>query len=151
LENDNFSSLPSVNQLDEEKLDITFQEVDFIYPNSSLKILDNFSFVFQGRKKYLLIGTNGIGKSTLFKLIVKLYQPQGGTIKLNENETEKIVSSALQRKIIFLPNNPYFFYARLGDNIVYPHKYQESLHKENLENITRKLGIMEFIDKLPRR
>lgn len=151
LENDDFSFLPSVNQLDEEKLDITFQGVDFIYPNSSLKILDNFSFVFQGGKKYLLTGTNGIGKSTLFKLIVGLYQPQEGTIKLNENETEKITSSILQRKIIFLPNNPYFFHARLGDNIVYPYKYQESLHKENLENIARKLGIMEFIDKLPRR
>ena len=129
---------------------ITFQNVNFAYPETSKKVLDNFSFTFQNGKKYTIIGPNGIGKSTLFKLIVKLYQPQQETIKLSDTELEKIDNSVLRKKIIYLPNNPSFFNTSLGDNIVYPEVYQETIHKEKLEIIAKKLEIKEFIDKLPK-
>ena len=128
---------------------ITFQNVSFSYPEIKKNILDNFSFAFQKGGKYAIIGPNGVGKSTLFKLIVKLYQPQKGTIKLAENELEKINNSALREKIIYLPNHPSFFNTSWGNNIVYPDIYQKNLHQKKLENITKKLGIKEFIDKLP--
>ena len=99
----------------------------------------------------MIIGPNGAGKSTLFKLIVKLYHPQQGVIKLNDTELEKIDNSALQEKIAYLPNNPSFFNASLGDNIVYPEAYQEDIHREKLEKIAKKLGIKAFIDQLPSR
>ena len=106
---------------------------------------------FQDGKKYIIIGPNGVGKSTLFKLIVKLYQPQQGVIKINDTELEKIDNSVWRKKIVYLPNNPSFFNTSLGDNIVYPETYQENIHKERLEKIVRKLGIKEFIDQLPNR
>jgi ABC-type multidrug transport system fused ATPase/permease subunit len=86
-----FSS--SLNCLPTEKTDIIFQHVCFAYPQTNKKILDNFSFNFQKGKKYLLTGPNGIGKSTLFKLIVKLYSPQQGIIKLDNAELDKIDNS----------------------------------------------------------
>ena len=130
---------------------ISFQNINFIYPETSKKILDNFSFTFQSGKKHVIVGPNGVGKSTLFKLIVKLYQPQKGTIKLDETEIEKIANSSLRKKIVYLPNNPSFFNTSLGNNIVYPDLYQEKIHKQKLENIAKKLGIKDFIDKLPNR
>src|SRR3954471_19010332 len=133
------------------KSSVSFQNVVFIYPKTSAKILDNFSFNFQSGKKYVIIGPNGVGKSTLFKLIVKLYKPQQGVIKLNNIELEKIDNSALRQRIIYLPSHPYFFNTSLGDNVVYPENYQENIHKEKLEKIAKKLGIKEFVDKLPNR
>jgi len=130
---------------------IAFQNVVFSYPETNKKVLDNFVFTFQHGRKYVIIGPNGIGKSTLFKLIVKLYQPQKGVIKLNNTELEKFDNSALRKKIAYLPNNPSFFNTRLGDNIVYPETYQENIHEEKLEKVAKKLGIKEFIDKLPNR
>jgi ABC-type multidrug transport system fused ATPase/permease subunit len=133
-----------------DKYGIKFQQVNFAYSPEN-KVLENFSFAFQNGKKYAIVGTNGIGKSTLFKLIVKLYYPQKGNIKLNENDLGKIENSALREKIIYLPNHPSFFNTDLGNNIVYPDTYQETIHQKKLENIAKKLGIKEFIDKLPNR
>lgn len=134
-----------------KKNDITFQNVNFSYPETNKKVLDNFSFAFQNGKKYAIVGPNGIGKSTLFKLIVKLYYPQKGNIKLDENDLREIDNFALREKIIYLPNHPFFFNTSLGNNIVYPEIYREDVHQKKLENIAKKLGIEEFIDKLPKR
>jgi ABC-type multidrug transport system fused ATPase/permease subunit len=130
---------------------ITFQKVNFVYPETKRKILDNFSFTFQSGKKYAIIGPNGIGKTTLFKLLVKLYKPQKGVIELDNTDLEKFDNSTLRSKIAYLPNNPSFFNANLGDNIVYPRTYQENIHKEKLEKIVKNLEIKEFVDKLPNR
>jgi ABC-type bacteriocin/lantibiotic exporter with double-glycine peptidase domain len=130
---------------------IIFQNVNFAYPETKQNVLDNLSFTFQNGRKYAIIGPNGIGKSTLFRLMVKLYQPKQGTIKLDNTELEKIDNSILREKIIYLPNNPSFFNTSLGDNIVYPEIYRENVHEEKLENVVKKLGIKDFIDKLPNR
>jgi ABC-type bacteriocin/lantibiotic exporter with double-glycine peptidase domain len=135
----------SKKSLPVKKNNISFQNITFSYPETNKKILDNFSFDFQNGKKYVIIGSNGIGKSTLFKLIVKLYRSQRGAIKLD------IDNSALRKKVIYLPNNPFFFNTSLGNNIVYPDIYQEKVHQPKLENIAKKIGIKEFIDKLPNR
>ena len=130
---------------------IIFQNVNFTYPEASKKVLENFSFTFQSGKKYAIIGPNGVGKSTLFKLIVKLYRPQQGVIKLDNIGLEEFDNSVLKKRVIYLPSNPFFFNTSLGDNIVYPEVYQENNHKEILEKIAKKLGIKELIDKLSNR
>jgi len=130
---------------------ITFQNVNFVYPGTNKKVLDNFSFTFQSGKKYVIVGPNGIGKSTLFRLLIKFYQPQQGVIKLDNIGLAKFDSLALRSKIAYLPNNPSFFNTSLGNNIVYPDVYQESIHKEKLEKIVKNLGVKEFVDKLPSR
>jgi len=152
LEKDSdFSTKSFPKTLPAKNPSINFQKVNFTYPKTNKKVLDNFSFTFQNGKKYLIIGPNGVGKSTLFKLIVKLYRPQQGVIKINNSKLEKFDNSILRKKVVYLPNNPSFFNTSLGDNIVYPEVYQENIHKEKLEKIAKKLGIKEFIDKLPNR
>jgi len=84
-------------------------------------------------------------------LLVKLYQPQQGSIRLSDIELEKFDNSTLRPKIAYLPNNPSFFNTSLGNNIVYPEIYQKNVHYEKLEKIAKSLGIKEFIDKLPNR
>ncbi|CAG8785696.1 24811_t:CDS:2, partial [Racocetra persica] len=86
-------SVPAPNYLPANRNNIIFQQVHFTYPQTKKKILDNFSFNFQKGKKYLITGPNGIGKSTLFRLIVKLYTPQQGIIKLDDTGLEKIDNS----------------------------------------------------------
>lgn len=150
LEKDTYFT-PKIHLLPAKKPNIAFYDVNFAYPETPKKILDNFSFAFQHGKKYAIIGPNGIGKSTLFKLIVKLYRSDQGDIKLDNTELGKIDNSLLREKIVYLPNHPYFFNTSLANNIMYPETYQENLHHEKLEKIAKKLGIKEFIDKLPNK
>jgi len=152
LEKDaDFSTKSFQKTLPAKNPSISFQKVGFTYPETNKKVLDNFSFTFQKGGKYVITGPNGVGKSTLFKLIVKLYQPQQGFVGLDNVKLEKIDSLVLREKIVYLPNNPSFFNASLGDNIVYPEPYQENIHQQKLENVAKKLGIKSFIDKLPNR
>ncbi|CAJ0749197.1 12217_t:CDS:10 [Entrophospora sp. SA101] len=105
----------STKKLLPKSSDINLEKVVFSYPETKKKVLDNFSFTFEKGEKYGIAGPNGVGKSTLFRLIVKLYQPH------------------------------------LGNNILYPDLYQETIHKKKLEKIAKKLGMKEFMDKLPAR
>lgn len=62
---------------------ITFQNVSFRYPNSNKFALKNFNYTFKIGKNYGIIGLNGSGKTTLTKLILGMYNPTEGEIKVD--------------------------------------------------------------------
>lgn len=62
---------------------IEFSNVSFTYPNSSVKVIDNLSFSIKNGEKVALAGLNGAGKSTIVKLLLRLYDPSDGHILLN--------------------------------------------------------------------
>ncbi len=60
-----------------------FQDVSFAYPGTSRRVLDQFNFVLRPGQRVALIGENGQGKTTLVKLITRLYDPSEGRILLD--------------------------------------------------------------------
>jgi len=85
-----FISLPSditsgekILSLEKNEFTIRFNNVSFHYPNSSKLILKNISFTINRGEKIALVGENGAGKSTIVKLITRLYEPTEGIIELN--------------------------------------------------------------------
>ena len=62
---------------------IEFKNVSFSYPKSDIKVLDNVSFFIKEHSKTALIGINGSGKSTLIKLLLRMYDPDDGEIRIN--------------------------------------------------------------------
>ena len=62
---------------------IEFINVSFTYPNSKIKVIDNLSFSIKNGEKVALAGLNGAGKSTIIKLLLRLYDPTEGEILLN--------------------------------------------------------------------
>ena len=71
----------------------------FTSDSSLLKIFDNLSYTFEKNKSYAIVGTSGIGKSTLLHMLAGIDQPSSGTISLNET----IISSLpLQQRTAFL-------------------------------------------------
>lgn len=64
-------------------LEIEFRNVSFTYPTSDRQILHNVSFKIQPCEKVALVGLNGAGKSTIIKLMLRLYDPTGGEILVN--------------------------------------------------------------------
>ncbi len=69
--------------LEQNEFTIRFKNVSFHYPNSSKPILQNVSFTISMGQKIALVGENGTGKSTIVKLITRLYEPTEGIIELN--------------------------------------------------------------------
>lgn len=66
-----------------EIVSIEFEHVSFAYPNTNRMVLEDISFHLHRNEKTAFVGINGSGKTTLIKLILRMYDPKAGQIKIN--------------------------------------------------------------------
>lgn len=129
--------------------DIIFSEVGFSYPGAKeQQILRNFNFVFEKGKTYGIIGKNGMGKSTITKTLMKLYEVDRGVIKIGTNDVKKINTVDLHKSVCYQTNRPAFFGFSIAENVYYPFDVPSN-YKEELRAVSRRVGIEEFINRLP--
>ncbi|CAG8539910.1 13563_t:CDS:2 [Ambispora gerdemannii] len=130
--------------------DIVFQKVIFAYPKRPHQnILRNFSFRFIQGQSYGIAGENGIGKSTITKTTLKLYDLKAGQVLIGERNIQEIDTTSLHQRICYQTNRPTFFHLSIAENVCYPYKYQPA-DLPKLVQAAQKTGIAEFIDKLPK-
>jgi len=143
-------SLPESKSKPFESGDLVFERVDFAYPTRRENvILQDFSFRFEKSKSYGIAGKNGIGKSTITKTALKLYDIQAGAITIAERNIENIETKSLHQRVCHLTNRPGFFQMSIAENIFYPHSYQRDEDLAKLTYAAKKVGISEFIESLP--
>lgn len=88
----------------EDDLLIEFSHVSFKYTGSEKYVLDDLNFKINGRGLFVIVGENGSGKSTIMKLLLRLYKPQRGKILINnidinnykQSDIVKIISPMFQ-------------------------------------------------------
>lgn len=97
------------NNFKDKKIKISFEGVSFKYPNSEKLILDNLSFSFFSDQRISFVGENGCGKSTIVKLMFKLYEPTSGRILIN-NENLSNISRKDLNKIYSVVFQDYYNY-----------------------------------------
>lgn len=89
-----FMELPEINDLNNndpiENPHIVFKNVCFTYPKTKKQILNNVSFEINLGEKVSLVGENGAGKSTIIKLLCKLYKPDSGHILINDIDINRL-------------------------------------------------------------
>ena len=81
-----------------DKFDIEFKNVTFKYPNTENIILKNLSFSIKDGEKIAVIGENGAGKSTIIKLLLRLYEPDSGEILINGVNVNTYEISSYRKK-----------------------------------------------------
>lgn len=83
---------------------VEFRNVTFIYPSTERKIFDNLSFTFGGKKFVAVVGENGAGKTTFFKLLMRLYDPNEGEILIADYilylKNGQVIESGTHRHLI---------------------------------------------------
>lgn len=97
---------------------IEFQNVTFKYPDSDILALDNVSFVINPGEKIAIIGRIGSGKSTIAKLILKLYDPDSGAILIDGIDITQMDPADLRKYIGYVPQDVHLFRGTIKDNIV---------------------------------
>lgn len=80
-------------------------------------IIDHFSFTFRAGKKYLIVGKNGAGKSTMFKALKKQIQNTGGQIYIGDRPLSSVSNGELSRIVSYLNENVSLFSGLVRDNI----------------------------------
>lgn len=102
----------------EFKGSIEFKNVSFSYPGSQVPALHNISFKIKAGEKVGIVGRIGSGKSTIEKLILKLYSPSQGSILIDDTELHQIDPAELRYAIGYVPQDLVLFHGSVKNNIV---------------------------------
>jgi len=98
---------------------IAFENVAFTYPKTDVKILNGVSFEVRRNERVALVGENGAGKSTIVKLLCRLYRPDSGRILINGRDIQTVDAAALRRvfSVVFQDFCKYAF--TLRENVAF--------------------------------
>ncbi|HLR52745.1 MAG TPA: ABC transporter ATP-binding protein [Candidatus Avamphibacillus sp.] len=99
--------------------DVQFNNVSFAYPNKNKKVLDRISFHLKSHEKLAIIGATGAGKTSLFQLLPRLYQPTEGSIDIDDKPITNYTLEQLRQGIGYVPQSPLLFTGSVTDNIAW--------------------------------
>lgn len=125
--------------------DIVFEDVSFGYGEE--KTVDNISFTIPKGKTTVLVGPNGSGKTTVFKLIERFYTPDEGKIRFGEYDAEDIHLGEWRQSFAYVLQDPQLFDGTVRDNISYG--MDREVTDEEIENAAKLACADEFIKELP--
>src|SRR2546423_4053470 len=126
------------------KGEIVFRDVSFDYGDGK-DVLRNISFSVSPGQTLALVGVSGAGKSTIVSLILRLYEPQPGTILVDGRDLRQYKRASLRRHIGIVLQQSLLFGATIRENIAYG-KPKATL--EQIETAARAANADEFIRRL---
>ncbi len=118
--------------LDLERLQLAFENVGFTYPTRpGQQVISAVSFNVGVGEMVALVGPSGAGKTTLFDLVQRFYDPQQGRITLAGEDIRHLQLETLRGQVGFVPQDPVLFSGTLHDNLVYavPDADEQSIHE----------------------
>lgn len=128
---------------------IEFRDVSFTYPDTEREILSNVSFTINQGETVAIVGENGAGKSTIVKLIAQIYEPDSGSIWLDNHNLNELSESVIQEEIAFILQDFARYEATAADNIAYGNIDVYLNQADKIEKIAKEVGIHEMIESMP--
>ena len=127
---------------------IIFDSVSFTYPSSTRKVLEDVSFVIAPGETVALVGRNGCGKTTLAKLLCRLYDPQHGSITFDSINLKEFEIKLLRREISVLFQDFVKYYLSAKENIWFGN-VELPQDEQCIKTAAGQAGVDELIEKLP--
>ncbi|OLS29559.1 MAG: putative multidrug export ATP-binding/permease protein [Candidatus Heimdallarchaeota archaeon AB_125] len=124
---------------------IEFQSVSFTYPNGNPKnplVLNDLSFKIEPDQTVALVGPTGCGKTTLAKLLLRLYEPQSGVILLDGKPIQDYPLEMVRQQISLVEQDIYLFSQTIEENIKFG---SPEASKEKVTEVTRLAHAHDFI------
>jgi ATP-binding cassette subfamily B protein len=126
---------------------VAFSGVKFAYPTrSEAMVLDGLSFAVKPGEKLALVGSSGAGKSTIFHLILRFYDPASGTVTFDGVKLPDADPAALRSAIALVPQDAAVFAASVRDNIGFG---RPDASVAEIEQAAVAAHAADFIERLP--
>jgi ATP-binding cassette subfamily B protein len=125
-----------------------FRNVGFAYPGSSRMVVEHINFRLEAQEKIALIGENGAGKTTVVKLLARLYDPTVGEILLDGVDLREYDVDDLRREIGVIFQD-YMRYELLAKENIGFGKIEDLADQSRIETAAQKSMAYQVIDKLP--
>ncbi len=132
-------SLANVNGI------IEFKDVTFAYPHEETT-LNNFSLVLEPHKKIAIVGASGQGKSTLFNLITRIFDPISGDILLDGINIQELSEDELRKNISIIRQEPFIFNRTIKENF---ELIDRDITLEDIRKYTKMAYLDDYIMSLP--
>ena len=123
---------------------IEFKEVSFYY-NKDDYVIKNLSFIINPGECIAFVGPTGSGKTTLIRLLCRLYEPQNGEILIDNINIKNIPLKDLRNMLGVVLQDTFIFSGNVAQNL----KLSSDIRDEELEIICKRLGLNQLIKKLP--
>ncbi|OED49116.1 ABC transporter [Endozoicomonas sp. (ex Bugula neritina AB1)] len=130
----------------ELKGNLEFDGVDFTYPEQEIQALRDVSLKIKAGEKVAIIGRIGSGKSTIEKLIMGLYEPENGAIRIDGIDLRQINPSDLRSSIGCVSQDITLFFGSIKENITLGANFVDD---EALLHAAEIAGVTEFANKHP--
>ncbi len=125
---------------------ITFKDVSFTYPGSTAPVLKNVSFEIQPHQRVAIIGTTGSGKTTITKLISRLYDVGTGSISIDGVDIRKYALQSLRSQIAHIEQDVFLFSTTFEENI----SFGRAGSIEEVQAVAKLAQADDFIAKTPK-
>jgi ATP-binding cassette, subfamily B, multidrug efflux pump len=118
---------------------ISFQDVDFTYPNTGIHALKEFNLEIRKGEKVVIIGRTGSGKTTIAQLLLRMYDPDRGKILIDGIDLRHFDLQDLRRQISYVPQDVFLFSDTVTGNIQFgldhpdPEKVRQAAHYASVE------------------
>ena len=147
---DYFQDYFNVNEKDNDSSLSACQtkNVKFKYQKSDDSAVKNITFVAQGGKVTALVGHSGAGKSTIMNLIPRFYQPQGGEIFIDDQNTKSVSLKSLRSKIAIVSQDTVLFDDTVENNIRFA---KPDAGDDDIKNACKLAAAEDFILDLPQQ
>ncbi|MFX0070905.1 MAG: ABC transporter ATP-binding protein [Candidatus Hermodarchaeota archaeon] len=126
---------------------IKFDNVTFFYPGSSVPVLKGINFEIEPGKTVAIVGTTGSGKTTLTKLISRLYDVSDGTILIDDIDIRDYALKSLRSQISYIEQDVFLFSKTVFDNI----SFGRTSSMEEIIRVSKEAQAHEFITSFPKK
>ena len=124
---------------------LSFKNVTFSYDNER-DVLKNLSFDIKANTTVAFVGKSGVGKSTIFNLICKMYDIHSGEITIDGVNINKLDKDSIRGNITIISQNPYIFNMSIRDNL---RLVKENLSEDEMIKACKLACLHDFITMLP--
>lgn len=127
---------------------ISFEAVSFAYPGAATPALDGVSLSIGKNQTIGLVGSSGSGKTTLVDLLLGLYQPDAGRIRVDGVDLDETTMSAWRREIGYVPQSIFLMDDTIAANIAFGLPTKE-ITPERVRRAAKIAHLDDFIQMLP--
>ena len=98
---------------------IDFENVTFRYANTAADAISNLTLHFELGKTHALVGASGAGKSTILSLILRLYDPTSGSVKIDGRDLRSVTQKSLREQMGLVTQETFLFHDTIFNNILF--------------------------------